>query len=434
MRVLYVSLNCFISIKRIYNYSYPTMEQKRIPIWLDCDPGHDDAMAIILASYSPHINLLGISTVCGNQTVDKTTINALRTLELAGISGIQVVKGSNEGLCRPSRACPEIHGGTGLGGADLPDPVQKPVPENAILRMYKAITEYPEKVALLGTAQLTNLALLLKVFPEVKKNISQIVVMGGAIGLGNMRPAAEWNIEGDPEAASVVFNSGLKVVMIPIELTHTVLVTKNIFDTLKGYNAKFGDIIVQLLSFFANTYDKIFKMPDPPLHDPCTVAYVINPGIFNTEFMHVEVETGSRCCDGRTNCDIYGMTGQPKNVHVALKVDTEKFWEMMLDALGKANEKWKQLHNKDQHVLGNYLTLRRDLRWAIFWSEYMKQIATQYRKTISPPIVVPTAINVLFPVFWVVSYITFLCSSSHIVLKQNVLIASNANFVAFICV
>lgn len=319
------------------------MEHK-IPIWLDCDPGHDDAMAIILAGYNPKIKLLGISTVCGNQTADKTTINALRTLELAGIKNIDVVKGLNEGLCRPSRACAEIHGDTGLGGAELPDPVQKPLKENAILKMYNTIRNYPEKVALVGTAQLTNLALLLKTFPDVKENISEIVIMGGAVGIGNMRPAAEWNIEGDPESALIVFNCGLKVVMVPIEVTHKVLVTKEIFEQIKGFKTHFGDIVVKLLSFFANTYDKIFKMPDPPLHDPCTIAYLINPEIFKTEFLHVDVETSSKFCNGRTNCDIFGMTGSPKNVHVALEVNVGKFWELMLDALKKANEKYKENH------------------------------------------------------------------------------------------
>jgi len=317
------------------------MQPKKIPVWLDCDPGHDDAMAIILASYDPHIELLGISTVCGNQTVEKTTANALKTLELAGITGIEVVRGADEGLCRPSRACPEIHGSSGLGGADLPEPKQKPVNENAIVRMQRIISTCKDKVSLLGTAQLTNIALLLKTFPEVKSNISQIVVMGGAIGIGNMQPASEWNIEGDPEAALAVFNCGLKVVMIPIELTHTVLVTKDIFTKIENYNTHFGNILVKLLSFFAETYKTVFRMPDPPLHDPCTVAYIIAPEIFVTEFMHVDVETGSKCSDGRTNCDVFGMTKLPKNVHVAVKIDVDKFWELMINALNQANDKVK---------------------------------------------------------------------------------------------
>jgi inosine-uridine nucleoside N-ribohydrolase len=143
--------------------------------------------------------------------------------------------------------------------------------------MHKIISTYKDKVSLLGIAQLTNIALLLRMFPEVKSNISQIVIMGGAIGLGNMQPASEWNIEGDPEAAWVVFNSRLKVVMIPIE------VTKEIFNKLENYNTRFGNILIKLLLFFAETYKTVFRMPNPPLHDPCTVAYIIAPEIFITD-------------------------------------------------------------------------------------------------------------------------------------------------------
>lgn len=319
---------------------------KKIPVWLDCDPGHDDMMAIILAGHNENIHLLGISTVCGNQTVEKTTLNALRTLELAGIPNVPVVKGASEGLCRPSKACPEIHGETGLGGFELPEPKQKAENENCILKMFNTISKFKEKVTLVGTAQLTNIALLLKSFPEVKSNISQIVIMGGAIGCGNMRPAAEWNIECDPEAALIVINSGLKIVMIPIECTAKVPVTKEIFAEFKALNTKFGDIIYNLLYFFAQTIQKIYKTSEPPLHDPCTIAYVINPDIFTTEFLHVDIETGSKFCDGRTNCDLYNMTGGKKNVYVAIDVKTQKFWELMLSALKKANICYKENNKK----------------------------------------------------------------------------------------
>jgi inosine-uridine nucleoside N-ribohydrolase len=309
-------------------------------VWLDCDPGHDDMMAIIFAAYSEQIELLGISTVCGNQTADKTTSNALKTLELAHITGVDVVRGMDEGLCRPSRACPEIHGSTGLGGAELPAARQVALKENAILHMFNVISApRAQKVSLLGTAQLTNIALLLRCFPEVKSHIEQIVVMGGAVGLGNMRPAAEWNIEGDPEAAHVVFNSGLRVVMIPIEVTHTVLVTKAILAEIKALGTKFAETIVSLMTFFGHTYDTVFRMPDPPLHDPCTVAFVISPEIFTVEHLHVEVELGSKCCDGRTNCDIFNMLKKPKNVFVARKVNVPQFWQLLLAALRKANDK-----------------------------------------------------------------------------------------------
>jgi inosine-uridine nucleoside N-ribohydrolase len=308
-------------------------------VWLDCDPGHDDAMAIILATHNPSVNLLGISTICGNQTVQKTTTNALKVLALVG-KKVDVVQGSEEGICCPSRACGEIHGGTGLDGSEIPEPICKPIDKNAIIAMYEAITSQKEKVIVVGTAQLTNIALLLKVFPQVKQSIKEIVIMGGNIGIGNMHPSSEWNIAGDPEAAEIVFNCGLKVVMIPLEVTHKVLVTSKILDAITEAckHSKFAKIIRELMLFFAIGYDKTFKMPDPPLHDPCTIAYIIDPSLFKCELVYVGVERMSSMCNGRTVCDMFHMTKNKPNVHLATAVSVDGFWDLMIKALVSANE------------------------------------------------------------------------------------------------
>lgn len=308
-------------------------------VWLDCDPGHDDALAIILAGHNPKLQLIGISTVCGNQTVEKTTINALRMLSISGLEHIDVVKGASQPLCRKSRSsCEEIHGESGLEGADFPPLKKDSVKKNCTIHIYESIISQPNRVTIIATGQLTNIALLLKVFPEVKESINQIVLMGGSIGLGNMSSAAEWNIMCDPEAAKIVFESGVKTAMIPLEVTHTALCTKDLLDRIILLSSRYSKLIHELLTFFQGSYLTMFRMPDPPLHDPCAVAYVISPEIFEGSLVRVDVEMGSQFCDGRTLCDMFGMTGLPKNVFVATSMNVTAFWEMMLDAIMNADK------------------------------------------------------------------------------------------------
>ena len=192
-------------------------------VWLDCDPGHDDAMAIILASHNSRLELLGVSTIGGNQTVDRTTENALKVIHVAGIRNVDVVKGSRTPLMSMNdtdaeAACPEIHGESGLDGADFPKIETKVIQRNCALHMNETIAAQNAKVTIVATGPLTNVAILLKAFPEVKQHIDGIVLMGGCVGIGNTSPGAEWNIQCDPEAAAIVFESGLPVSMVPIEV------------------------------------------------------------------------------------------------------------------------------------------------------------------------------------------------------------------------
>ncbi|KAF0984787.1 hypothetical protein FDP41_000686 [Naegleria fowleri] len=304
-------------------------------VWLDCDPGHDDFFAILMCIH-PDIKLLGISTVGGNQTVEKTTLNALKAITAIGpdFADVPVVKGQAKPMVRPAKHCAEIHGETGLDGPTFPKLTKTAITdEKAVNYMYKVINSQDRPVNLICTGQFTNAALLLILYPEIKSKIAQIIVMGGAIGFGNTSPAAEFNIEGDPEAASVLFESGLKVVMCPLEVTHTVLATPQILERCDKMNSKFGAICKELLLFFKDTYKRVFFMEDPPLHDPCTIAYLLNPSLFTLEFMRVDVECSSRFCNGRTVCDVYHMSNQPKNVHVATKVNVAGFWELLFECL-----------------------------------------------------------------------------------------------------
>lgn len=210
--------------------------------------------------------------------------------------------------------------------------------------MFKVISSQKEKVHVVCTGAQTNLALLLTVYPEVKENIAEIVFMGGAIGQGNTSPGAEFNIECDAEACKIVLESGLNITMVPLEVTHTVCVTNDILSRLEKMGSKFGTFIKDLLLFFKDSYLENFGFSSPPLHDPCAIAFLIKPEIFETKFCRVDVDTGSFSY-GRTNCDIFGLTKSSKNVHVATKIDVEEFWNLMFEAFESANK--VSILNKD---------------------------------------------------------------------------------------
>ena len=316
-------------------------------IWLDCDPGHDDMMAIFLAGHTPGAHLLGVSTVAGNQGLDRVTQNALVALTMAGLTHVPVVRGQGAPLLGAHRPCAEIHGESGLesagrSGQELPRPAMAASPGNAVMQMAQRIEAYfartGERVHLVATGGLTNVALLLTLFPEVgERYLEQIVFMGGALGLGNTGPVAEFNIQHDPHAAHIVVHAGVPVVMVPLEVTHTALVTASVLGRIDAMGTGFGSMVHDLLLYFQETYKRVFRFPSPPLHDPCAVAYVLEPDIFATEFLNVEVELGSSLSAGQTVVDLFGQTGRPPNVRVALKMDVAEFWELMLSALDRAN-------------------------------------------------------------------------------------------------
>jgi len=326
----------------------------RKKVWLDCDPGHDDAMAILLASHSDAIDLLGISTVYGNQTVKRTTLNAIKVHYVGNLSkNIQIVEGASKPFVRPERSCPEIHGDSGLDtrtekwNTILPsaEELLRYADTHKILSSEKAVNHIAreimshekQSVTLLCTAALTNIALLFAIYPEVKEYISSIVSMGGAIGLGNTSPVAEWNIELDPEAAKVVIASGIPFVLVPLNVTHTVLVTAEVVGKIRAMSSPFAELVVDWMHFFRDAYASTFNFEFPPLHDPVAAAYVIDPSLFVTQLMNVEIETSSQLTFGCTVCDIYGTTNRPKNVTVCKQVDVEKFWFLLLGALEKCN-------------------------------------------------------------------------------------------------
>ena len=308
---------------------------KPTPIVLDCDPGHDDALAMILAAHNPAIDLLAITTVSGNGIIKKVTENALRVCALANIN-VPVAEGAGNAILGYIEAATDIHGETALDGAALPDPIFELEKISGVELIAHVVREHPEKVTLVATGPLTNIALFLKLYPELKSNVAEIVFMGGSASRGNRTPYAEFNIWMDPEAADVVVKSGLPLTMCGLDVTHQALVTSEIFARLEALSHPISETISGLLQFFASTYRDVFEMPDPPLHDPVAVALLIDRSVVKTRRANVEIELNGKFTRGATVVDIYNRSGAPANTDVALELDFEKFWNLILDSIEKA--------------------------------------------------------------------------------------------------
>lgn len=308
---------------------------KPIPLILDCDPGHDDALAMILAAHNPALNLLGITTVSGNGGIAKVTLNARRVATLANIN-VPIAEGAGKAILGAIEEASDIHGESALDGAELPEPKNELSALHAVDLMAKLIKDHSEPVTLVATGPLTNIALFLKMYPQLKNRVAEIVFMGGSASRGNRTPYAEFNIWMDPEAADVVLRSGLPLTMCGLDVTHQALVTKEIFTALEQMGTPLSSTIIGLLKFFAKTYDEVFEMPDPPLHDPVAIALLIDRSVVKSRHVNVQVELSGPLTRGATVVDIYQRLGEPANCNVALDLDFDKFWSMMLEAINKA--------------------------------------------------------------------------------------------------
>lgn len=304
-------------------------------IILDCDPGHDDALALTMAVASPKIDLLAVTTSAGNQTPDKTLNNAMRMLTLLHREDIPVAQGNQTPLVKPLETAPEVHGKTGLDGADLPDPDFKVQNMTAIELIAKTLRESDEKVTLVVTGPMTNAALFLRVYPDLaKQKIDQIVFMGGAMGLGNWRPSVEFNIFVDPEAAKIVLNFGIPLVMAPLNVTHQAQILKNEIEQVGEIDNPVGKAFYGLLNFFEQYHENPkWGFKGAPLHDPCTIAWLIDPTMFKSDKMNVDVETQGELTRGETVCDYYTLTDKPKNTEVLLGIDREKFIKLVMTVI-----------------------------------------------------------------------------------------------------
>jgi pyrimidine-specific ribonucleoside hydrolase len=299
------------------------------PIVIDCDPGHDDAIAILLALASPEVELRGITTVAGNQTLEKTTRNALKVLELAGRTDIPVAAGAERPLKRTLRVAAHVHGESGLDGPDLPEPATQPIEGHAADVLADLLKP---GVVLVPTGPLTNVALLFERHPDVKERLERIVWMGGAIGEGNVTPAAEFNAFVDPEAAATVFGSGIPVTMIGLDITHKALFTRAHADRLRG-TGRTGRAVAELSDFFQRFHESRYGFDGSPIHDALAVAEVIDPSLVTLLECNVEIETASEYCDGRTVVDRWLVTDRPKNARVGIDVDAHRFLELLVERI-----------------------------------------------------------------------------------------------------
>jgi len=301
-----------------------------IPILLDCDPGHDDAMAMLLALASPEVELLGVTTVAGNQTLAKTTANALRVLEFAGRDDVPVAAGADRPLVREPAVAADVHGDSGLDGPDLPPARGSPTGAHAIDFLAELIHTAGEPVTLVPTGPLTNVALLLARHPDVAANLERIVLMGGAIAEGNVTPAAEFNVWADPEAAARVFASGLDVTMVGLDVTHRALLTDAHAERLRAAG-RTGTLVADLHGFYARVHRQRYGWNGAPVHDAMALAHVIAPTLLTTRRRNVEIDCESQLCRGRTVVDLWERTARPPNAHVATEVDAAAFLELLIE-------------------------------------------------------------------------------------------------------
>ncbi len=303
-------------------------------IIMDCDPGHDDAIAIILAAAQPELDILAITTVSGNAEIEKTTMNALKICDLVSLNDVVVSKGASEPLIRVRETAPSIHGDSGLDGPEMPQPSRSWSGEYGSDTIIRVVKESKEPVTILPTGPLTNIALALSKAPEIKDNIQEIVLMGGGT-FGNWTPTAEFNIWADPEAAKKVFDSGIPLVVMGLDITHQALATKEVVDQVNKIDNKVAKIVGELLVFFASAYKETFDFDAPPVHDVLTVAYCVAPELFEMKDVNITVETKGEFTAGTTIVDLLGTTGRKVNAKFGLKLDVEGFWKLMIEALKK---------------------------------------------------------------------------------------------------
>jgi purine nucleosidase len=305
------------------------------PTILDCDPGHDDMVAILLAAAHPRVDLLAITTVAGNGTLERTTHNARAVCGMAGIHGVPVAAGAAGPLVGSLRTAPHVHGESGLDGAELAGPDVPLAAEHAVELMARLLRESARPITLVPTGPLTNVALLLRMYPQLAERVRAIVLMGGSTDVGNVEPLAEFNIHVDPEAADVVFSSGLPVTMCGLNVTHQALATEAVLERLRALGTPLADTVVRLLGFFRDRYRDIWGLPAPPVHDPVAVARVIDPALVRCEEAHVAVELHGTHTRGATVCDRFGVRGRTPNAKIAVELDAEGFWDLVVSAVDR---------------------------------------------------------------------------------------------------
>ena len=300
----------------------------RQKVFLDCDPGHDDAINILLAGSSPELELMGISVVAGNQTIEKTTLNALKVCQHLGLD-VPVAAGSGNAMVRNRLIAGDIHGETGLDGPVFEELKLQPDKRHGVQLIIDTLMASDGDIILVPTGPLTNIALAMRMEPKILPKIKRIVLMGGSYQNGNVTPAAEFNIMADGEAAFVVFNSGRPITMVGLDVTRKVLCYPHIVERMERIGTKPAMLFADLMKFFNKTQKEVFGWDGGPLHDPVTCASIIDPNLLKTRHVHVSIDIRSQESYGRTNCDMFNYQKLEPNCDVAYDIDVDRFWDII---------------------------------------------------------------------------------------------------------
>lgn len=308
-------------------------------IILDCDPGHDDAIAMILAHGNPAIELLAVTTVHGNQSIENVTRNALAVARIAGITGVPFAAGAHRPLVRKPEYAGSIHGASGLDGPVLPEPAFQPDARHAVDLIIETIMQNePGTITLVPTGALTNIAIAVRKEPRIVDRVREVVLMGGGYHGGNWSAAAEFNIVIDPEAAHIVFNERWKLTMVGLDVTHQALATPDVVAAIAAVGTGPARFVVELLEFFQQSYLKSQGFAHPPVHDPCAVALVIDPTVMEVVPVPLDIELTGGLTLGMTVADFRTPAPADCTTHAATKLDHAKFWALIIDALERIGE------------------------------------------------------------------------------------------------
>jgi len=306
-------------------------------IIIDTDPGQDDAIALLLAAASPELDLLGVTTVAGNVPLALTTLNARKVLELAGRRDLPVCAGADRPLDGPLVTAEHVHGDTGLNGVELPEPTLPLDPRHAADFIVQTLRERaPGTVTLCPLGPLTNIALALRRAPDIAPRIRRIVLMGGGFFEGgNVTPAAEFNLYVDPQAAHEVFSSGVPITMAPLDVTHEALTTATRIAALRALPNRVGAVVAAWMEFFERYDEQKYGQDGGPLHDPCVIAWLLAPELFQSRDCNVRIETRSELTRGMSVIDWWGVTGLAANAQVLRHIDADGFFALLTERLAR---------------------------------------------------------------------------------------------------
>lgn len=306
------------------------------PVLLDCDPGHDDAVAILLALGSPSLRLLGITTCFGNCAVEDATRNAQSVLALVGREDVPVAVGAAGPMRGEVALGNYVHGVSGLDGPVLPEPTVAPVQETATELLERCLIDSPEPVTVVVTGPMTNLGVLLSEKPGLTEHIREIIFMGGSTERGNHTPTAEFNTFADPEALDVVLGADVPVRMVGLNLTHQALATPAVVERMSAMPHVVGRTCAEWMGFFGDSYERIWEFEAPPVHDPCTIAPLLDPDVIRWRDCFVAVELDGTWTRGTTVVDLFGrLPDRTPNTAVAMELDAERYWDLILAALDR---------------------------------------------------------------------------------------------------